>query len=110
MPTEGPGKFRGHEEVVEWIKAHVPESTDPTEDAIWWVCYRETEALIDDTVKHIAQALRHGTAEYTTESVDNFIDGWCDDEGTGREEGGNIEQIDAAIEADLNRFFGQGGR
>lgn len=98
-------RFWTAEDVVDWIKANVPDDrlhTEGSEEAaIWWCCYRHTEALVDDTIRHVAQALRDGVGPFYASDVTLMVQDWFDDEGNS----GDSPGIDEAIEADLRKFF-----
>lgn len=102
-------------DVEQWIKVNTtdPETLkDPGAAAVWWCCYRSTEVLVDDTIRHIAQALMSGVGPFEYFDVTNMVQDWMDDDGNVAvvgpypSSGANDTQIDAAIEADLRRFFG----
>lgn len=97
-------RFWDCDDVVEWIKVNVPDEDAPDGSeaaAVWWCCYRWTEALVDDTVKHIAQLLMDGVGPFYPDDVTQMVQIWGDDNG----QEGDRPGIDDAIERDLRRFF-----
>ncbi len=100
-------------DVVEWIKANTeaskdhPGKGDPNMDAaIWWVCYRNAEAIMDGiTTKEMARYLSDGLAAIDEPSdVDDHLQCWTDEAG----DEGDKPGIDEAIEQDLKDFFIEG--
>lgn len=94
-------------DVVDWIVANVPDLKVPeeaVEQAIWWTCYRQTEMMIDDTTRHIAQLVLEGVGPFDIDDVTTHVQYWCDEVGNEGPQG-SAEYIDREIEEDLRRFF-----
>lgn len=103
-PERGERRFWVASDVETWIQTHCTDP-DTLKDvggaAVWWCCYRNTEALVDDTIKHIAQSLMGGVGPFTSLDVIEMVQNWTNELG----EVGDWPGIDDAIEQDLRSFF-----
>lgn len=100
-------RFWNHRDVVEWLNQHCTFSPghDPHDAAEWWCVYRNAEALMDDTIRHVAQAIHDGIGPFGLDDVDYMVQGWLTNEGEESDTPGRNQVIDDLIEADLRKFF-----
>ncbi len=104
----GNRKFWQFEDVTTWIHDNDPAAapSDLRQAAIWWVCYRNAEAMMESTTtKELARDLNNGLAAIDEENdVTDHLQNWTDEAG----DEGDKPGIDDAIEADLRNFFLEG--
>jgi len=87
--------------VFEWLQAHPSGDVDvPLDRALWWVAYRNAEALMDSTTKDLARTLLEGTKKLDSiADVEEFVASFYDSEDQQQEDTDRLM-------ANLTDFFG----